>query len=339
MASSAPNKHKKEKLTTFKICDCSTINVQTWWVTTFAFWVCFFAWFGNTNLVRWISDDIHLTTKEIVISRSVLTLSTTIFRVVTGDLLDKIGSRYCYIMIMFCGGTTLMATAFVQNGTQYIICCFFIGIVGSSFVVTEYHTSQFFSDRLIGLAMATAAGWGNWGGGWAALIMPAMAHNGTNWRFLTFGSGAILVIPIILYLFFTIDTLDKGNIGKRALKNKKALFDMSVTKETWLDKRAWILSLVYAACFGVEITVITYMSAYFQEQFGLGPIYSGYLIFWFSCLNLFARSLGGMGSDLLYIKYGIQGRVYTLFWYYLQNPSSSSYSPWAPSIWDTRLSS
>jgi methyl-accepting chemotaxis protein len=47
-----------------------------------------------------------------------------------------------------------------------------IGLVGASFVITQYHTSVMFSPSIVGTANAVTAGWGNLGGGVTQIVMP-----------------------------------------------------------------------------------------------------------------------------------------------------------------------
>eukprot|EP01084_Bolivina_argentea_P249920 418534_1 len=301
-----PGNQKSEK---FNITKCNSINIRAFWITTLTFWICFFVWFGNINLIPWIKKDINLSATEIVITKTMLTVSTVIFRVIIGDLLDKIGSRYCYIIIMIIGLISICFLLLINTPIQYIICNFFIGIIGSSFVITEYHTTQFFSDRIIGLANATSAGWGNFGGGCAALLMPYLASTyDINWRYLTLISGLFLLIPIFLYYYCTIDTVN-GNLDYKRVISYDKLTDMTRFKNTVNDYRTWILFLLYGQCFGVEIIIITYIQSYFQYEFGLNHTDSGLIVFMFSFLNLFARSIGGYMSD----KLNIHARLYLLF--------------------------
>jgi len=300
---------------------CGSFHVSNFWITTVSFWICFFVWFGNLNLLPWITKDdnygIPLSTAQKSLSATLLTLSTTIFRVIIGDLADKIGSRYCYLLILVCSFIPVCALSFISSPTAYVVLNFFIGIVGASFVITEYHTTQFYVDRLVGLANATAAGWGNFGGGCAAIFMPFLATTveskyGVNpWRYITFCSSLLLIIPMILYYYFAVDTVN-GNLNYQSMVTRKKLLDFSVLWQTVKDSRTWILFAVYMACFGVEITVISFLQEYFRDTYGLSPDRAGLYVFMFSCLNLFARSVGGYGSDILYKKYSIQGRVYIL---------------------------
>ncbi len=40
-----------------------------------------------------------------------------------------------------------------------------IGVIGASFVITQFHTSVMFAPNVVGTANATVGGWGNAGGG------------------------------------------------------------------------------------------------------------------------------------------------------------------------------
>eukprot|EP01083_Nonionella_stella_P073294 198092_1 len=301
------------KAMAFRICVCTSVHIGTFWVTTIAFFICFFVWFGNTNLETWIAADIGLTATEKSLSKSLLTLSTIIFRVIIGDLCDKIGARYCYIFVLLSSMIPVICLAFITTSTQYIVCNFFIGIIGSSFVITEYHTTQFFADRLIGIANGTSAGWGNFGGGVAAIFMPYLAsHYNISWRYLTFISASLLLIPILLYYLKTKDT-PKGNVSDtNNIWTTSHLFNLTALGHTCRDYRTWIFFIIYASCFGVEITILSFMKDYLHQQFNLSLVAAGSFVFMFSSLNLFARSVGGFATDMLYRKYGIQGRVYTL---------------------------
>src|SRR3546814_6110482 len=50
--------------------------------------------------------------------------------------------------------------------------CLMIGVIGASFVITQYHTSVMFAPNVVGTANAATAGWGNAGGGVTQTLMP-----------------------------------------------------------------------------------------------------------------------------------------------------------------------
>src|SRR5690606_31149403 len=74
------------------------------------------------------------------------------------------------------------------------------------------------------------------------------------------------------------------------------------------DYRVWILTLTYAACFGIEITVDNVAATFFIDQFGTGILMAGAMASIFGCMNLFARALGGITSDRVGKKFGIKGK-------------------------------
>eukprot|EP00483_Globobulimina_turgida_P001863 UN01865 len=195
-----------------------------------------------------------------------------------------------------------------------------MGIIGSSFVITQFHVTSFFSSKCVGVANALSAGWGNFGGGVTMVVTPLICSSLVNklsipaamaWRYSTLLPCGLLFVMIFVYYFFTIDS-PKGNKSKENVTI--CVCNMNKWKIILSDFRVWILSLSYAICFGVEVTVLTYIIPYFVDQFNTDTKTGGIIIFSFSILNLFARGLGGYLSDLLYLKFGLQGRIYCLFW-------------------------
>ena len=56
---------------------------------------------------------------------------------------------------------------------------------GASFVITQFHTSVMFAPNIVGTANATAAGWGNLGGGVTQFAMPLLFT-----AFMSYGAGS-----------------------------------------------------------------------------------------------------------------------------------------------------
>ena len=75
------------------------------------------------------------------------------------------------------------------------------------------------------------------------------------------------------------------------------------------DYRVWILFIVYAACFGMELTVYGTMDDYLQNRFGLDRSTAGNLVLSFALMNIFARTLGGFFGDRFGKSKGLRGRV------------------------------
>ncbi len=104
-----------------------------------------------------------------------------------------------------------------------------IGAIGASFVITQYHTSVMLAPNVVGTANATAAGWGNLGGGVTQMVMPLLftafvsmgAGAAWGWRMAMFVPGVALFIAGIAYFFLTKDTAD-GNLTSFAQKASSA---------------------------------------------------------------------------------------------------------------------
>ncbi|NRA36983.1 MAG: MFS transporter, partial [Planctomycetes bacterium] len=84
---------------------------------------------------------------------------------------------------------------------------------------------------------------------------------------------------------------------------------MSVLK----DHRVWVLSMVYACCFGVELTIHLNAAEYYHENFDLSITMAGLIAGSFGIMALFARSLGGFFGDRIGRRLGLAGRARWLF--------------------------
>jgi len=126
-------------------------------------------------------------------------------------------------------------------------------------------------------------------------------------------AGIICLLMSYIYYRFTQDT-PEGNFrelkaaGLRPIQKK----DNTNAKEVLKDYRVWILFLVYAACFGVELTVYGTMDDYLQNTFGINRITAGNIVLSFAMMNLFARTLGGYFGDKFGKLKGLRGRVLLL---------------------------
>jgi NNP family nitrate/nitrite transporter-like MFS transporter len=127
--------------------------------------------------------------------------------------------------------------------------------------------------------------------------------------------GIVLFLTGIAYYFFTQDAPD-GNF-----KDLRARGEMPAAEDkehgSFLlaakDPRVWALFVVYAACFGVEITIDNIAALYFFDRFELSLESAGIIAGLFGLMNIFARALGGIFSDKFAKSHGLTGRVRFLF--------------------------
>ncbi|MGV3509061.1 MAG: NarK family nitrate/nitrite MFS transporter [Sphingobacteriaceae bacterium] len=290
------------------------IQMKTFHITWITFFFCFFGWFGVAPLMPLIREQLGLSKEEIgnIIIASV---SATIFaRLIIGRLCDTLGPRLTYTILLAFGAIPVMLIGLSNSYESFLIFRFVIGIIGASFVITQFHTSMMFAPNIVGTANAVAGGWGNLGGGVTNLVMPLIAgvfvalgysSEADSWRYAMVVPGVILLIMAVIYYKYTKDT-PQGNYSeiKRTAKIK--------TKGTFVaamkDYRTWILALAYACCFGIEITVDNVAAIFFVDNFNTSMVMAGALAAIFGLMNLFARALGGIVSDKVGNVYGLKGK-------------------------------
>ncbi len=298
-------------------------HMRAFHITWMTFFICFFGWFGIAPLMPIIREELHLTKGQIgnIIIASV---SITIFaRLLIGWLCDKIGPRLTYTSLLVFGSLPVMFIGLSHSYESFLLFRLAIGVIGASFVITQFHTSVMFAPNIVGTANATVAGWGNLGGGITQMVMPLIFAMFVSlgyaphlaWRYSMVVPGIALLIMAFIYYFYTQDTPEGSileNRKKNALitsnKKEKGTGIMSILK----DYRVWILFLVYGCCFGIEITIDNIAVLYFVDSFHIGMFQAGIIASVFGMMNIFARALGGIFSDRASLRYNSKGRVYVL---------------------------
>ncbi|SEM22171.1 MFS transporter, NNP family, nitrate/nitrite transporter [Aquimarina amphilecti] len=306
------------KSTTLNLLNFKNLSIRTFWITSIAFFLCFFSWFGIVPFMPDVVRDLGLTPDQKWNSIIVAVTGTVFARLFIGKMCDKYGPRICYTWLLMLGAIPVVLLGLVQTPMQFIICRLFIGFIGASFVITQFHTSIMFASNIVGTANATSAGWGNLGGGANRLGMPLIAAGVVSfgiaeteaWRYCMVIAGVVCFLMGIVYYFFTQDT-PNGNY--KELKVKGELPQSKKDEVSFLsaikDYRVWILFVIYAACFGMELTVYGTMDDYLQNTFQLERVTAGNLVLSFALMNIFARTLGGFFGDRFGRLKGLRGRV------------------------------
>ncbi|GAB3649719.1 MFS transporter [Echinicola sediminis] len=268
-----------------------------------------------------VREELDLTKSQIgnIIIASVSI--TVIARLMIGWLVDKIGPRITYTYLLILGSIPVMLIGLSNSYETFLLFRLTIGVIGSSFVITQYHTSVMFAPNIVGTANATSAGWGNMGGGVTQMIMPlifaffvSMGFLETEaWRYAMVVPGAVMILVGIAYYKWTTD-FPEGNIADLSkadleYKKKKKADSKGAFKAAISDHRVWALFLIYGACFGIELTINNIAAIYYHDFFKLDVKTAGLIAGLFGLMNLFARSVGGMFGDKAGIKWGLKGRV------------------------------
>jgi NNP family nitrate/nitrite transporter-like MFS transporter len=311
------------KATSIDLFSLRTVQMKAFHLTWMAFFVCFFAWFAVAPLMSVIKNDYGLTPAQIADINIAAVGITILARMAIGPLCDKYGPRLTYTLLLGFGALPVLGIAFAWSYASFLVFRLAIGIIGASFVITQYHTSVMFAPNVVGTANATVGGWGNAGGGVTQTIMPlvftALVSLGLSetfgWRAAMILPGALMLAMAALYWHYTQDT-PEGNIpelrrrGIEVESGKKGGWD--VMKVASRNYRSWILAACYGASFGVELFIHGVAAGYYFNRFHLSVVDAGYAAGSFGLLALFARALGGIFSDRIARWRGLDGRTWLL---------------------------
>jgi len=301
-----------QPLTKLNIFSLRGVQMRTFHVTWLMFFVCFFGWFGLAPLMPTIRADLGLTKAQVGNTIIASVSSTIIARLIIGRLCDTWGPRLTAVRLLLIGCIPVFLVGLANDYATFLLFRLGIGVIGASFVITQFHTAIMFAPQIKGTANAVTGGWGNLGGGVTNMVMPlifaAIVGFGytpkESWRLAMIVPGVMMLIMAWLYYRYTKDT-PAGNykeIGHTARSRGRT--DWSVLG----DWRLWALTLAYAMCFGMEITFDNVAALHFVDTFKLSQSGAGFWAGIFGFMNIFARALGGIVSDKAGNRYGIRGK-------------------------------
>ncbi len=301
-----------QPLNRLRLFSLKGVQMRTFHLSWLMFFICFFGWFGLAPLMPTIRTDLHLTKAQVGNVIIISVSSTIIARLIVGKLCDIWGPRITAVRLLLVGCLPVFLVGLSRDYTSFLLFRGAIGVIGASFVITQFHTSMMFAFNIKGTANAVTGGWGNLGGGVTNIVMPlvfaaiiGMGYTKSEaWRYAMILPGSLMLVVAFLYYRFTTDT-PAGNykdIGRiPATKNR-------TNWRVLADWRIACLTLSYAMCFGMEITFDNVASLHFVDSFKLSMSSAGFWAGIFGCMNLFARALGGFFSDKAGCRYGMRGK-------------------------------
>jgi NNP family nitrate/nitrite transporter-like MFS transporter len=301
-----------EKAAALRLLDFRTPPMRAFHMAWFAFFLCFFGWFGIAPLMPVIREELHLTKEQIGNTIIASVAITVLARLLIGYACDRFGPRRTYSVLLIAGALPVMGIGFANDYSSFLIFRLAIGAIGASFVITQFHTSVMFAPNIVGTANATAAGWGNLGGGVTQIVMPMLfaafmsygAGSWWSWRLAMVVPGAVMLLTGIAYWFLTQDTPSGSWQATESGTGAGAAF-----REACRDRKVWALAVLYAACFGMELTIDNIAALYFVDTFQLSMGAAGIVAGTFGMMNIFARALGGIVSDWCHRRWGLNGRT------------------------------
>mmetsp|Transcript_2014 Transcript_2014/g.2094 ORF Transcript_2014/g.2094 Transcript_2014/m.2094 type:complete len:491 (-) Transcript_2014:314-1786(-) len=313
-----------DRATEIKLQSFAQPHMRAFHASWIAFFSAFLAWFAVAPLLPIIKKALGLTKKEVWATNICSVASTIAMRFVVGPLCDVYGPKSVMAAVLIFGSIPTYLIGTVTSFEGLCTVRFFIGMIGSSFVMCQYWSSQMFAKNVVGTANAIVGGWGNLGGGVTQLFMgaamyPLFLHVFTNgdvelaWRSVFVVPATMTVVVGFLIFFYSKDT-PHGDF-----KDLKAANDMPPTDSLrsffygFKNLNTVILFIQYGCCFGVELTMNNAATTYFVEELDQDNVRAASIASSFGFMNLVARAVGGVISDYLNVHLGMRGRLLAQF--------------------------
>ncbi|GAA4494667.1 MFS transporter [Gluconacetobacter tumulicola] len=281
-------------------------NPRTLLAAFLYFDVSFMVWVLLGPLGIAISRDLHLNAGQKGFLVAIPVLAGALFRVAAGALVDHFGPRRVAISLQLLVIAGLGATWLIAPHTYLGLfpVALILGVAGASFAVALPLASGWYPPHYQGTALGIA-GAGNSGTALAALFAPGLA---VLYGWVNVLGLATLPLAAVLAAFLFL--------AKEPPRRPSAGF------VAWLPvlkkPDCWALMFFYGVTFGGFVGLASFLTIYFNDQYGLSPAVAG------SCTALvvfagsFIRPLGGAladrvgGDRALCVLYGLAAAIFAL---------------------------
>ncbi len=236
-------------------------------LTWLAFFLTFVVWFNFAPFAEMVKEDLGLNEAQlrtIAICNLALTVPA---RIIVGMVLDRLGPRKTFSVILIYAAIPCVAFALAQNFNQLVWSRLALSIVGCGFVVGIRMVAEWFPSREIGLAEGIYGGWGNFGSAGAAFTLPTvgmvtafLAAGQVNWRFAIALTGIISAVYGVIYYFNVQDT-PPGKVYKRP--ERASGMEVTTQKDFWL---LMLMNIPLVAILGVLAWRLTKVKFLNQTQ-------------------------------------------------------------------------
>lgn len=142
-------------------------------------------------------------------------------RIALGNLLERFGPVKVQCSLLTYGAFMVACAAAISNAWSFILIRTLAGAVGATFVTNQFWCSLMFSSEIVGKVNATAAGWGNLGGGVTQVFMvwflfkPLLAITSDPnlaWRLSMVVPASLLLVCAVVIKLKCQDTPSRKNV-------------------------------------------------------------------------------------------------------------------------------
>ncbi|KAL6608120.1 hypothetical protein ACP70R_041183 [Stipagrostis hirtigluma subsp. patula] len=290
------------------------------WLSLFA---CFFAAFAAPPILPALRPALVLSPSDAPAAAVGSLAATLVGRLAMGPACDLLGPRRASGAASLLTALALAVTAATASSPAGFVALRFVaGLSLANFVANQHWMSGIFAPSAVGLANAVAAGWANVGSAAAQVVMP-LAYElvlrvgvpiTVAWRVTYLLPCALLITTGLAVLAFPYDLPHSGGgggAGGKTAKRRRSFW--KVVRGGVGNYRAWVLALTYGYCYGVELIMENVAADFFRKRFHLPMEAAGAAAACFGAMNAVARPAGGVASDAVATRFGMQGRLWVLW--------------------------
>ena len=247
--------------------------------------VSFMIWVLLGALGPYVAQDMGLSATQKGLLTAIPVLGGALFRIPMGFLADRIGTKRAGLIGMIitfvplCWGWLLAG-----NVSEMYALGFMLGIAGASFAVALPMASRWYPQQYQGVVMGIV-GAGNSGTVLATLFAPRLAES-LGWN-VVFGT-ALLPLAVVMSVFLLFAKDSPNHAKPRSLR---------AYREVLRRRDALLLSLFYGVTFGGFVGMISYLSIFFNDQYGIGKVEAANLTTLCVIVGSLFRPVGGHLSD------------------------------------------
>ncbi|MFT8719671.1 nitrate/nitrite transporter [Acetobacter sp.] len=282
-------------------------NPRTLLAAFLYFDVSFMVWVLLGPLGISISHDLHLNAGQKGFLVAIPVLAGALLRVVAGALVDHFGARRVAIGMQTLVIVGLAATwaAAPHTYAGLFPVALVLGVAGASFAVALPLASGWYPPQYQGTALGIA-GAGNSGTALASLFAPGLAvlYGWVN----VLGLATLPLLAVLIAFLFLAKEPPRRHPGNGIV----AWLPVLKTND------CWALMFFYGVTFGGFVGLASFLTIYFNDQYGLAPAVAGSCTALVVFVGSFVRPLGGAladrigGDRALSILYGIAAIIFAI---------------------------